>query len=124
MAEVKNELGAKMNNNLEKLEQLKSVLSKHLASETTDYDLVLELSHKIASLEKDKVRFSIDAGVIDRLGQELVARQETAVSELVKNTEMDLLKVRNFGKTSLKEVKSKLSAMGLSLGMSVEEYGM
>lgn len=83
---MKNELGAKMNNNLEKLEQLKSVLSKHLASETTDYDLVLELSHKIASLEKDKVRFSIDAGVIDRLGQELVARQETAVSELVKNS--------------------------------------
>ena len=75
-----------MNNNLEKLEQLKSVLSKHLTSETIDHDLVLELSHKIASLEKDKVRFSIDAGVIDRLGQELVARQETAVSELVKNS--------------------------------------
>lgn len=75
-----------MNNNSEELEQLKSSLGEHLKSETIDHDLVLELSHKIASLEEDKVRFSIDAGVIDRLGQELVARQETAVSELVKNS--------------------------------------
>lgn len=75
-----------MNDNLEKLAQLKSQLSEHLKSDVTDHDLLLDLSHKIASLEKDKVRFSVDAGVIDRLGQELVARQETAVSELVKNS--------------------------------------
>ena len=29
--------------------------------------------------------FSVDAGLIDRLGKELVGRSETAVSELVKN---------------------------------------
>ncbi len=46
------------------------------------------------------------------------------LKDLVCIAEPDILKVRNFGKTSLKEVKSKLSAMGLSLGMSVEEYGM
>jgi DNA-directed RNA polymerase subunit alpha len=37
-------------------------------------------------------------------------------------TEAELLKVRNFGKTSLKEVKSKLQALGLTLGLDVEEY--
>jgi DNA-directed RNA polymerase subunit alpha len=42
--------------------------------------------------------------------------------DLVQLTEPELLKVRNFGKTSLKEVKSKLSALGLSLGMNIEEY--
>ena len=42
--------------------------------------------------------------------------------DLVALTEPELLKVRNFGKTSLKEVKSKLAALGLSLGMSIEEY--
>jgi DNA-directed RNA polymerase subunit alpha len=42
--------------------------------------------------------------------------------DLVVMTEPELLKVRNFGKTSLKEVKSKLAALGLSLGMAVEEY--
>jgi DNA-directed RNA polymerase subunit alpha len=42
--------------------------------------------------------------------------------DLVQMTEPELLKVRNFGKTSLKEVKNKLSALGLSLGLSVDEY--
>lgn len=34
----------------------------------------------------DSVRFSVDAGIINRLGKELVGRAETAVSELVKNS--------------------------------------
>lgn len=42
--------------------------------------------------------------------------------DLVQLSEPELLKVRNFGKTSLKEVKSKLAALGLSLGMNIEEY--
>jgi DNA-directed RNA polymerase subunit alpha len=42
--------------------------------------------------------------------------------DLVQLSEPELLKVRNFGKTSLKEVKNKLAALGLSLGLSVEEY--
>jgi len=42
------------------------------------------------------------------------------IRELVILSEQDLLKVRNFGKTSLKEVKTKLSALGLSLGMVLD----
>ena len=42
--------------------------------------------------------------------------------DLVQMNEPELLKVRNFGKTSLKEVKNKLSALGLGLGLNVEEY--
>ncbi len=38
------------------------------------------------------------------------------IGDLLRFTESELLKVRNFGKTSLKEVKNKLSALGLSLG--------
>lgn len=45
----------------------------------------------------------------------------TTLRDLVTNSESDMLKVRNFGKTSLKEVKTKLSALGLSLGMNTEE---
>ncbi|WP_207382700.1 ATP-binding protein [Flavobacterium subsaxonicum] len=33
----------------------------------------------------DSISFTVDAGLIDRLGRELVGRSETAVSELVKN---------------------------------------
>jgi len=42
------------------------------------------------------------------------------VRELVKKTDADLLKVRSFGKTSLREVKRKLADLGLSLGMDLE----
>lgn len=42
------------------------------------------------------------------------------VRDLVKKTDADLLKVRSFGKTSLREVKRKLADMGLSLGMDVD----
>jgi DNA-directed RNA polymerase alpha subunit len=41
------------------------------------------------------------------------------VRDLVQKTDLDLLKVRSFGKTSLREVKRKLADMGLSLGMDL-----
>jgi len=40
------------------------------------------------------------------------------VGQLVKMAEADLLKIRSFGKTSLREVKRKLADIGLSLGMT------
>jgi DNA-directed RNA polymerase subunit alpha len=40
------------------------------------------------------------------------------VGQLVKMTEADLLKIRSFGKTSLREIKRKLADIGLSLGMT------
>jgi DNA-directed RNA polymerase subunit alpha len=43
-----------------------------------------------------------------------------AVRDLVKKTDADLLKVRSFGKTSLREVKRKLADLGLSLGMDLD----
>jgi hypothetical protein len=41
----------------------------------------------------------------------------TTVRDLVLRSEDELLEVRNFGETSLREVKAKLAAVGLSLGM-------
>lgn len=66
--------------------QIREELSKTLSDNPTNYSKILELSSKLASFDNDNIRFSVDAGVIDRLGTELVARQETAVSELVKNS--------------------------------------
>lgn len=67
------------------LQDLKEKLNKELQKEHSNNDLIIELSHKIAQMDNDKVRFSVDAGVINRLGKELVGRHETAVAELVKN---------------------------------------
>ena len=41
----------------------------------------------------------------------------TTVRDLVIRTDEELLEVRNFGETTLKEVKAKLAERGLSLGM-------
>lgn len=65
--------------------KIREELSKILVDEPTNYSKILELSSKLSSFDVENIRFSVDAGVIDRLGSELVARQETAVSELVKN---------------------------------------
>jgi DNA-directed RNA polymerase subunit alpha len=40
------------------------------------------------------------------------------IGQLVAMTEADLLRIRSFGKTSLREVKRKLADIGLSLGMT------
>ena len=44
------------------------------------------------------------------------------VRDLVQKTDADLLKVRSFGKTSLREVKRRLADLGLSLGMDVPNW--
>jgi DNA-directed RNA polymerase subunit alpha len=41
------------------------------------------------------------------------------VGDLVRRSEAELLKVRNFGKTTLLEIKTKLREFGLALGMSM-----
>ena len=45
------------------------------------------------------------------------------IRDLVSNTESEMLKVRNFGKTSLREIKKKLGEINLSLGISPELLG-
>lgn len=67
-------------------ESIREELSNTLKYDANNYSKILELSTKLSRFDIDNIRFSIDAGVIDRLGTELVARQETAVSELVKNS--------------------------------------
>lgn len=65
--------------------EIKTELAELLNAEKPDYSAILALSNELAQLDSEHVRFSVDAGLINRLGTELVSRQETAVSELVKN---------------------------------------
>ncbi|NQT45983.1 MAG: DNA-directed RNA polymerase subunit alpha [Candidatus Omnitrophica bacterium] len=43
------------------------------------------------------------------------------IGDLVKKTEMDMLKYRNFGKKSLSEINKIIAEMGISLGMKIED---
>ncbi|QQR90428.1 MAG: DNA-directed RNA polymerase subunit alpha [Myxococcales bacterium] len=44
------------------------------------------------------------------------------IGELVQRTEADMLKTKNFGRKSLKEIREILSRMGLSLGMRIDNW--
>jgi DNA-directed RNA polymerase subunit alpha len=45
----------------------------------------------------------------------------TTVGQLAMKSEQEMLKYRNFGKKSLNEIKDKLQALGLTLGMTFEQ---
>jgi signal transduction histidine kinase len=83
--------------NKEKLEDLKKLLTSELLKPDIDTNLILTLSNQIAELDENNVRFTVDAGLINRLGKELVAKEETAVSELIKNAyDADAVEVNVF----------------------------
>jgi DNA-directed RNA polymerase subunit alpha len=46
----------------------------------------------------------------------------TLIGELVQRSEQDMLKTKNFGRKSLKEIKEILSTMGLGLGMKLDNW--
>ena len=84
------------------------IAAEEVSEEAVDEELVKKLSTPVEELELS-VRASncLESVKVETVGQ------------LVVMTEVDLLKVRSFGKTSLREVKRKLADMGLSLGMTV-----
>ena len=102
-------------------EQIKEQLSKLLKESNIDYGKILALSNELSKFDKDNIRFSVDAGVIDRLGNELVARQETAVSELIKNSfDADATDVKlTFINSSI--VGGTLIIEDNGVGMSIEQ---
>jgi signal transduction histidine kinase len=67
------------------LDEIKAQLQTALQTSRPNVDKLVALVSELAQHDPDKVRFSVDAGLINRLGLQLVARQETAVAELVKN---------------------------------------
>ena len=51
----------------------------------------------------------------------LEAASIKTIGDLVRKTEAEMLKYKNFGKKSLSEIQGILASMGLTLGMSVED---
>lgn len=66
-------------------ESLKATIEQELKKDNPDWRLVERLSGREVDADPYNVRFSVDAAHIQRLGLELVAKQETALIELVKN---------------------------------------
>ncbi|MBN2136970.1 MAG: DNA-directed RNA polymerase subunit alpha [Sedimentisphaerales bacterium] len=83
------------------------IAEQQAEEEVVDEELTQKLNMPIQELELS-VRASncLESAKIDTVGQ------------LVNLSEAELLKIRSFGKTSLREIKRKLADIGFSLGMS------
>lgn len=83
------------------------ITEEEVEEEEVDEELAEKLKTPVQELELS-VRASncLESSKVETLGQ------------LVVMTEVDLLKIRSFGKTSLREVRRKLADLGLSLGMT------
>ncbi len=78
-----------------------------LEEETIDEELTEKLKILIEELELSvRANNCLESAKVETVGQ------------LVEMTDADLLKIRSFGKTSLREIKRKLADIGLSLGMT------
>lgn len=101
------------------------ILLKHV-----DYFLSFEDSRKRRSLEDDfkasRLRELLSRSVDElelsvRSGNCLKASNIRTLGDLVRRTEAEMLKFKNFGKKSLKEIEEVLSRYNLKFGMQIEE---
>ena len=114
------------------LVEASKILRKHLNPFIQHFELGQELK-KSASEEKGLAVLEEKDETTEELargfeGMDLSVRTShclkaaglKTIGELVAKTEAELLKMKNFGKTSLQEIKKKLEGMGFSLGMKVD----
>jgi len=117
------------------LVEASTILRKHLNSFVKYFELgkqvevvgveapagELEAGEETAARElREKLKLSV--GVLEpsvRAENCLAAANIQTLGDLVKMSEADVLKIKNFGMTSLKEIRKKLADMGLSFGMEV-----
>ena len=60
-------------------------MEAELKKQRPDWRVIEAASRGIVDTDPDSVRFSVDAAHVQRLGEQLVSKQETALSELIKN---------------------------------------
>ena len=107
------------------------ILRKHVNPFVQYFELGEETVTSPQAVEGAPVEQAVDEAMAQKLNMpiqelELSVRASNCldsvkietVGQLVKMTDSDLLKIRSFGKTSLREVKRKLADIGLSLAMA------
>jgi DNA-directed RNA polymerase subunit alpha len=105
------------------------ILRKHLNPFVQYFEageeLVSQEAAKAASVDEELIRkLTMPISELDlsvRASNCLESARIQTVADLVVKTDSDLLKVRSFGKTSLREVKKKLQDINLDLGMTLPE---
>ena len=80
-----------------------------------EYDEAKELRNRYLSKPVADLELSV------RAGNCLETAKIKTIRELVVKTEKEMLEYKNFGKTSLNEIKDQLANMGLTLNMNLED---
>ena len=109
------------------LTQSSAILAHHL-DVFVGYDknaIEFEEAADIQDEEKSKMKKLLNMSVNEielsvRAANCLNNANITTVGQLAMKSEQEMLKYRNFGKKSLNEIKDKLTALGLALGMNFE----
>lgn len=111
----------------EALVQSSSILKKHLEAFYNYDENAVQFEEEKGKEDEERERFKkllqmsvneIELSV--RAANCLNNANITTVGQLAMKTESEMLKYRNFGKKSLNEIKDKLTALGLSLGMNID----
>jgi DNA-directed RNA polymerase subunit alpha len=110
------------------LKQASSILAHHLDvfNRVSNEEYNFDTQTSEVSEEQNKLRKLLNMSVNEielsvRAANCLNNASITTVGELAMKSEQEMLKYRNFGKKSLNEIKEKLEALGLSLGMKFDE---
>lgn len=105
------------------------ILRKHLNPFVQYFDIgqdrVSDEAAKAAGVDEELIRkLNMSVGELElsvRASNCLDSARIETVAQLIQLSEADLLKLRSFGRTSLREVKRKVQDLGLDLGMALPE---
>jgi DNA-directed RNA polymerase subunit alpha len=101
---------------------IKEQLTVFINFDETEEPLPAEAPKEEAKLNENLFRSVDELELSVRSANCLQQANIKTIGDLVQRTEAEMLKTKNFGRKSLKEIKEILAEMGLSLGMKLENW--
>jgi DNA-directed RNA polymerase subunit alpha len=101
---------------------IKEQLTVFINFDETEEPMPIEAPKEEAKLNENLFRSVDELELSVRSANCLQQANIKTIGDLVQRTEAEMLKTKNFGRKSLKEIKEILAEMGLSLGMKLENW--
>ncbi len=101
---------------------IKEQLTVFINFDETEEPVAVEAPKEEAKLNENLFRSVDELELSVRSANCLQQANIKSIGDLVQRSEAEMLKTKNFGRKSLKEIKEILAEMGLSLGMKLENW--
>jgi DNA-directed RNA polymerase subunit alpha len=101
---------------------IKEQLTVFINFDETEEPVIAEAPREETKLNENLFRSVDELELSVRSANCLQQANIKTIGDLVQRTEAEMLKTKNFGRKSLKEIKEILAEMGLSLGMKLENW--